>query len=194
MLEILLEYSEWRLTAHFPEAHRLNDHGSDQARIGYWGERYKMSAGGKTLDEAARHLHRETGFTDAPWARDCNQADILTRQKFFGGSYFLLSPHEPGSLYWKICRARLKLPDWLLREAVAYGCKFSREISGGDIALIGLFRQAPLDKPTQRSGGIEVLQSHRFGLFAENGNHCLHCCASLKGALARHHLVKHQAE
>ena len=66
----------------------------------------------------------------------------------------------------------------LLREAVAYGCQFACQIPGGDVALIGLFRQTPLDRPTQRSGSVGLLHSDRFGLFTEDGHQCLRRGAS----------------
>src|SRR6266436_3935476 len=110
-----------------------------------------MSATWKALDKSIRHLHREARFADPAWTRDRDQADTVTQQEFFGGRYFLLPPHKPRPLHWKIRRAGLHLLKWLLQEAVAYGCKFPCEISGRDVALIGLFRQAPLDSPTQRS-------------------------------------------
>src|ERR1700687_696452 len=103
-----------------------------------------MSAPWKTLDQAIRHLHREARFADPARTRDRDQAHILTQQEFFGGGYFLLPPHNPGSLNRKIRRAGLHVPNWLLREAVAYGCKFPSQISGRDVAFIGLFGQAPL--------------------------------------------------
>ena len=124
----------------------------------------------KVLDKPTRHLHREARFADPPWTRDRDQAHILTQQQFFGGSYFLFSPHKPGPLHRNICRAGLHLHNWFLREAVAYGCKFPCEISGRDVTLIGLFRQTPLDCPTQRSGGVGILHSDWFGLFPENGH------------------------
>src|SRR6266403_3602649 len=153
-----------------------------------------MDPSWKQLDEAARHFHRETRFADPAWTRDRDQAHILTQQEFFGGSHFLLPPHKPGPLHWKIGRAGFHLHSWLLREAVAYGCKFPREIPGRDVTLIGFFRQTPLDCPTQRSGGVAILHSDRLGLFPENGHQCFRCCDPLKWALSRDHLVEHQAE
>src|SRR3981081_691425 len=153
-----------------------------------------MSATGKAVDKATCHLYRETRFADPAWTCDRDQAHIMTQQQFFGGSYFLLPPHKPGSLHRKIGRAGLHLPNRLLGEAVTYGCKFPGELSSRDIALIGLFRQTPLDRPTQWSRGVGVLHSDRFGLFAENGHQSVRCCASVKSALSGHHLVEHQAE
>src|SRR5712692_6324850 len=121
-----------------------------------------MSATWKVLDHPARHLHREARFADPAWTRDRDQAHILTQQEFFGGCYFLLPPHKPGALRRKIRRAGLHLLNWLLREAVAYSCKFPGEISGREVALIRFFRQAPLDSPTQRSRDVWVLRSDRF--------------------------------
>src|SRR5712692_6853252 len=153
-----------------------------------------MSATWKVLDHPARHLHREARFADPAWTRDRDQAHILTQQEFFGGSYFLLPPHESGTLHRKIRRAGLHLLNWLLREPVAYGCKFPCEVSGRDVALMGLFRQAPLDSPAQRSGGVTILHPDRLGLFPENGHKGLRCCAFLKSAPSSYHLVEHQAE
>src|SRR6202140_5881627 len=153
-----------------------------------------MNATRKALDKATRHLHCEARFADPAWTGDRDQAPTLTQQEFFGGGYFLLPPHKPGSLHRKIRRSSLHLPNWLLREAVAYGCKFPCQISGRDVALIGFFGQAPLNNPTQRSGSVAVLRSDRFGLFPDNGHQRRRCCASLKSALYGHHLVEHQAE
>jgi hypothetical protein len=44
---------------------------------------------------ATRHLHREARFADPAGTGDRHQAHILPQQEFFGGSYFLLSPHKP---------------------------------------------------------------------------------------------------
>src|SRR6266849_5230983 len=107
-----------------------------------------MSAPWKALDKAIRHLHREARFADPAWNRDREQAHILTQQEFFGGRYFLLAPHKSGSLHRKIRRARLHLLKWLLREAVANGCKFPCQISGRNVALIGFLRQASFDPRT----------------------------------------------
>ena len=63
-----------------------------------------MSAAGKALDQATRHLHREAGFADPARPRDRDQAHILTQQKFFGGSHFFFPPHKPGPLHGKIRR------------------------------------------------------------------------------------------
>src|SRR5271157_2394872 len=123
----------------------------------------------KPLDQTADHLHGETCFADPAWACDRNQTHILTQQEFSGGCDFFFSPHKPGPLHRNIARARLYLLHSSLREAVAYGCKFPREISGGDVTLIGLFRQTPFDSPTQRSGDVGISHSDRFGLFLENG-------------------------
>src|ERR1700676_2117076 len=112
-----------------------------------------MSATGKAVDKATCHLHREARFADPTGTCDRYQAYILTQQEFFGGSYFLLPPHKPGSLHRKIGGAGLHLLHRLLREPVAYGCKFPGELSSRDVALIGLFRQAALDRPTQWSRG-----------------------------------------
>src|SRR2546428_14163913 len=109
-----------------------------------------MGATWKALDKATRHLHRETRFADSAGTCDRDQAHILTQQEFFGGSYFLLPSHKPGPLHRKIGGAGLHLLDRLFREAGADGWKFPCEISGRDVALIGLFRPAPLDNPTQR--------------------------------------------
>ena len=119
---------------------------------------------GKVFGQAAGHLHRETRFADPSWAGDGEKAHILTQQKFFGGSYFLLAPHERRPLHGNIRRPGLYLLNRLFREMVAYGCQFAREIPSGDVALIGLFRQTPLDGPAQRSGGVEVSDSDRFRL------------------------------
>ena len=118
----------------------------------------------------------------------------MTQQEFFGGRHFHLPPHKSSPVDRKIGRTRFPLRNRLSREAVAYGCQFPREISGRDVSLIGLFRQAPLDNPTERSRGVAVLPYDRFGRFPQNGYHCLGCGISLKGALSGHDLVKHQAE
>jgi hypothetical protein len=89
-----------------------------------------MSATWKVLDQATCHLHREARFADPAWTCDRDEANILTQQEFFGGSHFLLPPHKPGPLRWKIRRASFRPLNWLLQEAVAYGRKFSCEISG----------------------------------------------------------------
>src|ERR1700694_3928422 len=115
-----------------------------------------MSATGKAVDKATGHLHREARFADSTGTRDRDQAHILTQQEFFGGSYFLLPPHEPGPLHRKIGRAGLYLLGWLVPGAVAEGSKFPREISGSGVTLIGLFSQAPLDSPAQRGGSVAV--------------------------------------
>src|SRR2546422_10908245 len=93
-----------------------------------------MNSTWKALNKATRHLHRETRFADPAWTRDRDQAHILTQQEFFGGSYFLLPPHKPGPLHRKTCLAGLHLLNCLLRETVAYGRKFPREISGKGVA------------------------------------------------------------
>src|SRR5205814_10647822 len=131
----------------------------------------------KAIDKATRHLNRETRFADPAWTRDRDQAHILTQQEFFGGSYFLLSPHKPGPLHRNIGRAGLYQLNWLFREAIAYRCKFACEISGRDVAFIGLFCQAPPDSPRQGSAGAVASHSAPLGSFPENGYECL-CCAS----------------
>ena len=118
----------------------------------------------------------------------------MTQQEFCCGSYFLFSPHKPGSLCRNIGRTGLHLPNWFLRKAVAYRCKFTREISGRTVALVRVFRQTSLDSPTQRSGRVGGLHSDRFSLFPENSYQRLCYCLSPKGALSGHHLVEHQAE
>src|ERR1700691_1806613 len=148
----------------------------------------------KAVDEATRHLHGETRFADPAGARDREQPHIRAQQELLGGSYFLLPPHESGALHWNIARARLHLLIRLLREAVAYGCKFACQIAGREVALIGLFRQASLDRPTERNRGVWLLRSDGFGLFSEDGYQRLRCRASLKGALSSHHFVQHHAE
>src|SRR5450755_229145 len=153
-----------------------------------------MDATWKALDQTTGNLHREACFTDPARACDCDQAHILTQQEFSREGHFVLPAHETGPLHRKIRRPRLHLLSWLLREAVAYGCQIPCEIAGGTVTLIRLFRQAPLDSPTQRSGSIAVLRSERLGLFPENGYHGLRRSASLEGALSRHHLVEHQAQ
>src|SRR5580658_3558317 len=140
-LKILLEYFERRLPPHFPDSQGLQDHGSDQARIAYGKERNKMSAPRKTLDQAIRHLHRKTRFADPARTCDRDQAHTRTQQEFLSASYFFLSPHKPGSLRRKIYRAGLHLPDRLLREAVAYGCKFSREYREASSAGVRFYRR-----------------------------------------------------
>src|SRR2546422_8266529 len=117
-----------------------------------------MNSTWKALNKATRHLHRETRFADPAWTRDRDQAHILTQQEFFGGSYFLLSPHKPGPLHRNIGRTGLHLLNRLFREAVAYGCKFACEISGRDVAFIGLFCQAPLDSPINATSLPEISQ------------------------------------
>src|SRR5713101_2344337 len=77
----------------------------------------------KHLDKAPCHFHRETRFADPAWTRNRDQAHILTQQEIFGGSYFCLSPHKPGPLHRKIGGVGLHRLNWVLREAVAYGCK-----------------------------------------------------------------------
>src|SRR5437879_12232306 len=84
----------------------------------------------KPLDKAVRHFHCETRFADPTWTRDRDQAHVLAQHEFFGGSYFLFSPHKPSPLNRNIGRARLHLLNWSLREALANGCKFPCEISG----------------------------------------------------------------
>ena len=153
-----------------------------------------MSAAGKEIHQAAGHLYSEARFADPSWARDRDQAHILPQQQFFSGRYFFLSPHKRGPLHRNIGRARFRLMSRLLREMVAYGCQFARQIPGRDVALIGIFRQTSLDGPAQRSGGVEVLHSHRFGLFPQNGHQCLRRRAFLKGVLPGYHFVEHQAE
>ena len=153
-----------------------------------------MNASWKALDKATRHLRREARLADPAWPRDRYQAHIFAQHEFFGGRYFLLSPHKSGTLHRKIRRAGLQLLHWLLREAVAYGCKFPCEVSGRDVALVGLFCQAPLDSPAQRSGSVAILHPDRFGLFPENGYKSLRSCAFLKSAPSSYHLVEHQAE
>src|ERR1700675_525785 len=191
---MFFEYFEWRLASRLPNPQRLNDDGNDQTRIVYRGERDKMSPARKAINQLTRHLHRKARLANPAWTRDRDQAHILTQQEFFGGRYFLLPPHKPGSLRRKVRRAGLRLVNRLLREAVAYGCEFPREISGGDVALVGFFRQAPLDRPTQWGRGVRILHSNRLGLLPQNGHQRLGRCVSLKGALSGHHLVKHQAE
>src|SRR6266481_3627887 len=104
-----------------------------------------MSAAWKTFDQTTRHFHGEARFADPARTRDRNQAHILTQQKFFGGSYFPFPPYKPSSLHRKIRRAGLHLLKWPLREAVANGCEFPCQIPGRNVALIGLFRQAPIE-------------------------------------------------
>src|SRR6266849_9489547 len=120
-----------------------------------------MSATWKALDQATSHFHRETGFADPAWTRDREQVHILTQQAFVNGRYLLPPPHQPVSLHGKIRRPGLHLLNWLLREAVANSCKFPCEISSRDVALVGFFCQAPLDRPTQRSGRVRVLPCDR---------------------------------
>src|SRR5437660_8085366 len=107
-----------------------------------------MSAPWKALDKAIRDFRRKASFADPTRTSDRNQAHILTQQHFFNGRYLLLPPHKPGSLHGKIGRPGLHLLNCLLREAIANGCKLPCEISGRDVALIGLFCPAPLDRPT----------------------------------------------
>src|ERR1700685_413397 len=107
ILQILLEYFERRLASRLPNSQRLNDHGSKQARIVQRGERYKMNAAWKALDQAAGRLQGETRFADPSGTRDRDQAHVQTQQEFFGGSYFLLAPYECGALHWDIARAGL---------------------------------------------------------------------------------------
>src|ERR1700730_7725284 len=153
-----------------------------------------MNATWKTLDQAIRHFHREARFTNPARTRDCDQAHILTQKQFFDGSNFFLPPHESGSLHRKIRRAGLQLLKWLLREAVANGCKLPCEIAGRNVALVWFFRQAPFNRPTQRSGRVTVLPCDRFSWFPENSHQGLRGGASLKRASPGHHLVEHQAE
>src|SRR2546426_835573 len=81
---------ERRLTARLTNPQRLNDHGSDQAWITYRGERNKIGATWKVLDQATCHLYRETRFADSARTRDRDQAHIVTQQEFFSGSHLLL--------------------------------------------------------------------------------------------------------
>ncbi len=173
---------------------RLHDHGSDQVRIADRGERNKMSAARKVLDQAARHFYGETGFADPARAGDRDQAHISTQQKFLSGGYILLPPHQPGPLHRKIDRPGLHLLRRLLGEAVADGRQFPRKVPGGGVTLLGLFGQASLNRPAQRSGNVGISLGDRFGLFPQNGHHGFGGCVSLKGALAGHHLVEHKAE
>ena len=92
------------------------------------GKRDKVDSPGKALDQVARHLHRQTGFANPARAGDRDQAHILTQQEFPGGSDFLLPSHESGPLRRKIRRTHLSLPRRLVRETVAQGSQFPREI------------------------------------------------------------------
>ncbi len=49
----------------------------------------------KLFTETVRHFHGEPGFADAAWTRDCNQAHVLTQQKFFSGSVSFSRPTNP---------------------------------------------------------------------------------------------------
>ena len=139
-------------------------------------------------------MNGETGFSNTAWARDGDQAHILSQQEFFGGSYFLLAPDEPSLLHRNIGRPSVRLLKRLFREAIAYRCKFVGEISSGGVAFIGLFCETPLNGPTQRSGGVWYLHSDRLRVLLENGYHRFRCRASSKGTFAGDHLVEHQAE
>ena len=153
-----------------------------------------MNASWKALAQAVRHLHRKTRFPDSAWTGDRNQPHILTQQKFLRGSNFFLSPHKPSPLHGNIGWAWLRLLNLFLREAIAYRCKFVRQLAGRGVALIRLLLQAPLDSPTQRSGRFGVLHSDWFRLFPENCHHRFRYRVPLKGPLSAHHLVEHQAE
>ena len=78
--KVLLEYFERRLTSRLPYPQRLNDHGSNQARIAQRGERNKMDATGKVLNKAICHLDRETRFADSSRPRDRNQSHVLPQE------------------------------------------------------------------------------------------------------------------
>ena len=93
-----------------------------------------MNPAWKAIDKATCHLHPETRLADPAWARDRDQAHILTQQEFFDGGYFFFPSHEPGSLHRKVRRKGLDVLNWLLREVVSYGCKLPRQISGKDVS------------------------------------------------------------
>src|ERR1700722_3118633 len=107
-----------------------------------------MTAPGKAVGQAACNLYCEPRFADAAWTRDRHQAHILAHQEFFGGSHLFLPSYKPGPLHGKIAWADFDLLNRLLREAVTNGCEFPRKLPGRDVALVGLFGQAPLDRPT----------------------------------------------
>ena len=73
-----------------------------------------MSATGKALNQAGRHLHGETRLADSARTRDRDQARILSQQEFFGCSYFSLPTHKAGSLHGKVGPAGFRLLSLLL--------------------------------------------------------------------------------
>ena len=137
-----------------------------------------MNATWKVLRKTDLPPRREPGFADPAWSRDRDQAHILDAAGVLWRQLFPSPAPQIRSAAREDWSGGFPLLNGLVGEAVADGCKFPREISGGDITLVRLFRQASLDRPTQRSGSFAVLHCDRFGLFPENGHHCFRCCVS----------------
>src|SRR3984957_21057398 len=112
-----------------------------------------MDATWKALAQSPRHLQGEAGLADTAWTGDREQPHILTLQEFLGGVHFLLPPPEPGPLYGKIVWTGFYRHNGLVGEAVADGRQLPGQISGRDVTLVGVFRQASLDRPTYGRGG-----------------------------------------
>src|SRR3979411_466962 len=141
-----------------------------------------MSPPGKALDQATRHLHREASFADPARTRDCNQAHILTQQKFFGGGHFFLPPHKSGPLHRKIRWTDLHLLNWLLRESVAYVCE-NRDVAsragvrphspgkGNSSGRLFCFSLEPLQVRANIGGTLEALLAVFFQRPCED---CVH--------------------
>src|ERR1700683_4698278 len=127
---MLLEDFQGRLAAGLADRQCLNDRGWNEVWIAYRREGNEMSAAGKIVHEADCNLNSETRFSDAAWTGDRQQADILTKQEFFGGCNFFFAPHESGALRRNIDLAIFDRANWFFREAMAHGYKFVSEIPG----------------------------------------------------------------
>ncbi len=81
-----------------------------------------------------------------------------------------------------------------LGEMIAHASQVARQVFRRGKTLVGLLRQAPLDRPAQRGGGRGIQLGDGLRLFAQDGRQRLDAGLALEGALARGHLVENRAE